>query len=120
MRNIFPILFLALVACLAAGCATYEAYMPPLNAGDEPVLLIKGTFGGQGSLTATTDGKSMTVTLVQKGLSDIAGGTVTDIVGEAATVFGGGQQAPHEITIIMPTVPGKSDEPEVRHVVTDK
>lgn len=101
------LLLIALAAGLAFGCAQFKLLQPGV-AGEDPVVLMTGYFGGKGNLSVTSkDGT--TVKITQDGASEGLVSMFTGLISSAAGVFGGNPEPP-EITINV-----EADGRTVRH-----
>ena len=117
MKQILVSVIVLLLAALVCGCASIEAYAPPDKAGGDPVLLLKGTFGGKGNLVVGYQG--MTIAMQQDGASEGLVSMFTGLISNAAGVFGG-NPAPPEITVNVSSGGEEHDDSGVKHVVMEQ
>ena len=102
MKEILVSVIVLLAAALVCGCASYKQFDPNVLIDGEPALVMEASFGGAGSVKVTTEGAKTIVEMEQKGMTDIAGKTISGTIEAAAGVFGG-NPAPPSITIMNVT-----------------
>ena len=109
------LLALALAAGLAFGCGTLQAFTPP-NADTPSYKIVDARFGGKGHL-AIEFPSGIKVKLQQDGASEGLVSMFTGLISSAAGVFGG-NPAPPEITINVPSTGSVPAAPEGPYLLT--